>query len=280
MRQPEAQAGLPAQPGRCSRSPQPLRMDAPPWSLIPPAGMTRQTCTYLCQEGQGLHAVHWGCRGGHHRWGGSGSICWERHWCFNRDGWGMCPFAQWLGRCDLTAGAGGHSLVRELRSRRLNSKKKKKTNSRWIGHHPSILCPQSLTWTWVHKSPPFTLITRASMCHIFFSSHVFSFSNWKPLLSTSSPSSSLLLFPSSFLQLQHPLGWCLSPWPLSCASLFSDLFILLQLSQPLSPSHTWLCQLPKSPSLASCRDRVLFHLLVYSWNAAMTASSSPCNSPP
>ena len=49
----------------------------------------------------------------------------------------MCPFAQWLGRCDLTAGAGGHSLVRELRSRRLNSKKKTK-NKLKMDWSPSI----------------------------------------------------------------------------------------------------------------------------------------------
>lgn len=36
----------------------------------------------------------------------------------------MCPLAQWLGCCDLTVGARGHSLVRELRSHRLNSQKK------------------------------------------------------------------------------------------------------------------------------------------------------------
>ena len=48
----------------------------------------------------------------------------------------MCPFAQWLGRCDLTAGAGGHSLVRELRSRRLNSQKKNQTQDGLVTIHP------------------------------------------------------------------------------------------------------------------------------------------------
>ena len=128
MGQPEAQAGLLAQLGQGSLRPQSLRMDAPWWSLIPPAGMTRQTHPYLCQEGQGLHAVHRGRRGRDHRWSSSGSICWERHLCFNRDRWGTCPLAQWLGCCYLTAGAGGHSLIRELRSRRPNSQKKKKNH--------------------------------------------------------------------------------------------------------------------------------------------------------
>ena len=87
----------------------------------------------------------------------------------------MCPLAQWLGRCDLTAGAGGHSLVRELRSRRPNSQKKNKLKMDWS---PSVhLMPPKHHVNVSHESPPFTLITRVSMCHIFFSSHVFSFSN-------------------------------------------------------------------------------------------------------
>lgn len=49
----------------------------------------------------------------------------------------MCPLAQWLGRCNLTAGAGGHSLVRELRSRRPNSQKKKQTQDGLVTIRPS-----------------------------------------------------------------------------------------------------------------------------------------------
>ena len=139
--------------------------------------------------------------------------------CFNRDRWGTCPLAQWLGCCDLTAGAGGHSLIRELRSRRLNSqKKKKKITMDWSPfmppkHHVNVS----------HESLPFTLITRVKyVLGIFLFSHV-QFQQPRTFVQHQ-----LTIFLPASLPIiilgtsTSPWVVPLSPWPLSPSGLFSD----------------------------------------------------------
>lgn len=141
---------------------------------------------------------------------------------FNHDRWGTCPLAQWLGCCDLTAGAGGHSLIRELRSRRSNSQKKKKITMDWSPfmppkHHVNVS----------HESLPFTLITRVK-----YVLGIFLFSQVQFRQPRTFVQHQLTIFLPASLPIIITSPWVvpLSPWPLSPSSLFSNLFILLQLS--------------------------------------------------
>ena len=129
-----------------------------------------------------------------------------------------------------------------------------------------------------HESLPFTLIM-----HVKYVLGIFLFSHVQFQQPRTFVQHQLTIFLPASLPIiilgtsTSPWVVPLSPWPLSPSGLS---VILLQLSWPLSPSHTWSCQFPKSPSRASCRDRVLLYLLAYSWNAALTAFSSPWNSSP
>ena len=66
---------------------------------------------------------------------------------------------------------------------------------------------------------------------------MFSFGSQEPSFSTSSPSSSLLLFPSSFLELQHPLGCCLCHPGLWAPQVFSAIFLFCSASHCLHHTH-------------------------------------------